>query len=84
MVNSGNIDIEKFNGQSFKLWKLKMEDLLMDKDHWIVVDPGTIPTRMSAEDWVKLDRKVKNIIQLCLSYLVLLNVSKGSYDKGIV
>eukprot|EP00253_Pinus_taeda_P008788 PITA_08788 len=40
MSSSGKIEIEKFNGQSFELWKLKMEDLLVDKDQWIVVDPG--------------------------------------------
>eukprot|EP00253_Pinus_taeda_P009487 PITA_09487 len=40
MVSSGKIEIDKFNGQSFELWKLKMEDLLVDKDQWIVVDPG--------------------------------------------
>eukprot|EP00253_Pinus_taeda_P023797 PITA_23797 len=39
MASSGKIEIEKFNGQSFELWKLKMEDLLMDKDQWITVDP---------------------------------------------
>ena len=32
MANSGKTDIEKFNGQSFELWKIKMEDLLVDKD----------------------------------------------------
>ena len=31
MVSSRKIEIEKFNGQSFELWKLKMEDLLVDK-----------------------------------------------------
>eukprot|EP00253_Pinus_taeda_P024907 PITA_24907 len=40
MASSGKIEIEKFNGQSFELWKLKMEDLLVDKDQWIAVDPG--------------------------------------------
>eukprot|EP00253_Pinus_taeda_P031423 PITA_31423 len=40
MASSGKIEIEKFNGQSFELWKLKMEDLLMDKDQWITVDSG--------------------------------------------
>eukprot|EP00253_Pinus_taeda_P011511 PITA_11511 len=38
MVSSGNIEIEKFNGQSFELWKLKTEDLLVDKYQWIAVD----------------------------------------------
>eukprot|EP00253_Pinus_taeda_P029902 PITA_29902 len=40
MASSGKIEIEKFNGQSFELWKLKMEDLLVDKDQWIAVNPG--------------------------------------------
>eukprot|EP00253_Pinus_taeda_P036287 PITA_36287 len=38
MVSSGTIKIENFNGQSFELWKLKTEDLLVDKDQWITVD----------------------------------------------
>eukprot|EP00253_Pinus_taeda_P008714 PITA_08714 len=40
MASGGKIEIEKFNGKSFELWKLKMEDLLVDKDQWIMVDPG--------------------------------------------
>ena len=31
-ASGGKIEIEKFNGHSFELWKLKMEDLLVDKD----------------------------------------------------
>eukprot|EP00253_Pinus_taeda_P035348 PITA_35348 len=45
MVSNGKIEIEKFNGQSFELWKLKMEDLLVDKDQWIAVDPGEVMTK---------------------------------------
>ena len=41
MVSSSRIEIDKFNGKNFELWKLKMEDLLVDKEQWIVVDPGT-------------------------------------------
>jgi hypothetical protein len=44
MVSSSRIKIEKFNAKKFELWKLKMEDLLIDKEPWIVVDPGTQPT----------------------------------------
>ena len=44
MASSGKIEIETFNGQSFELWKLKMEDLLVDKDQWIMVDLGIKPT----------------------------------------
>eukprot|EP00253_Pinus_taeda_P008310 PITA_08310 len=45
MASSGKIGIEKFNGQSFELWKLKMVDLLVDKDQWIVVDLGEATTK---------------------------------------
>jgi hypothetical protein len=41
MVRSSRIEIEKFNGKNFELWKLKMKDLLVDKEQWIDVDPGT-------------------------------------------
>ena len=41
MASSGKIEIEKFNCQIFDLWKLKMEDLLVDKYQLIVVDPDT-------------------------------------------
>jgi hypothetical protein len=32
MGSNSRIEIEKFNGQNFELWKLKMEDLLVDKE----------------------------------------------------
>jgi hypothetical protein len=47
-VSSYRIEIVKFNSKNFKLWKLKMEDLLIDKEQWIVVDPDTQPTGMQS------------------------------------
>jgi hypothetical protein len=44
MVRSSKIELEKFKGQSFELWKLNMEDFLVDKDQWVVVDLGTTTT----------------------------------------
>jgi hypothetical protein len=44
MERSLKMEIKKFNGKNFELWKLKTKDLLMDRDQWIVVDPGTEPT----------------------------------------
>ena len=52
-----------------------MEDLLVDQEQWIAVDPGTKPTATSQEDWDKLERRARSTIQLCLSDSVLLNVS---------
>jgi hypothetical protein len=44
VANSSRIEIEKFNGKKFELWKLNMEDLIVYKEQWIVVDPGTHTT----------------------------------------
>jgi hypothetical protein len=50
MVSNSKMEIKNFNGKIFELWKLKMEDLLVDRDQWIAVDPGTVPTGTSADD----------------------------------
>ena len=86
MASDRKIEIEKFNIQSFEFWKLKMEDLLVDKDQWIMVDLGTKPMAMSDEDLKKLDWKVKSTIRLCVLDSVLLNVfgeatAKTLWDK---
>ena len=44
MASNSKMEIEKFNGKIFELWKLKMEDILVERDQWIAVDPGTAPT----------------------------------------
>ena len=62
MTSSRKIEIEKFNGQSFDFWKLKMEDLLVDKDQWIMIDPCTKPMGVPDEEWKNLDQKAKSTI----------------------
>ena len=81
MASSSGVEIEKFNKQNFELWKLKMEDLLVDKEQWAIVDPGTKPTCLLTEDWEKLDRKAMSTILLCLLDLALLNVSEEDSTK---
>eukprot|EP00253_Pinus_taeda_P009228 PITA_09228 len=60
-----------------------MEDLLVDKDQWIVVDPGIKPTRVTDEEWKKLDRKAKSTIRLCVSDSIFLNVSGEAMGKAL-
>jgi len=48
-----------------------------------VVDLGTKPTRVSDEEWKKLDWKAKSTMQLCVSDLVLLNVSREAMEKAL-
>ena len=50
MARNSKLEIEKFNGKIFEMWNLKMEDILGGKDQWIMVDPGTAPTRTSKYD----------------------------------
>ena len=52
-----------------------MDYILVDREQWIVVDPGTKPTATSQDDWDKLERRARSTIRLCLSDSVLLNVS---------
>ena len=62
MERRSRVEIEKFNGQNFELWKLKMEELLVDREQWIAVDPGMKPIATSQEDWDKLERRVRSTI----------------------
>ena len=34
----GRIDVENVSSTNFEMWKLKMEDLLIDRDLWDAVD----------------------------------------------
>ena len=68
------MEVEKFNGSNFELWKLKMEDLLEDRDLWEVTSLDVRPTTISQAYWDLKDHKAKGLIRLCLANLVLLNV----------
>jgi hypothetical protein len=81
MASNLRIEIEKFNNQNVELWKLKIEDLLVDQEQWESVCPGTISMGMSMEEWEKLERRARSTIQLCLADLVLPNVSDEDSAK---
>jgi hypothetical protein len=72
---------QKFNGWNFELWKLKIKDLLVDREQWKIVCLGTIPAGMSMEEWEKLKRISRSTIQLCLANPVLLNFSGKDLAK---
>ena len=59
MASNLKMEIEKFNSKSFEMWKINMEDLLVDRDRWIATNLGTAPTGTSTDDWKNLDRKAK-------------------------
>ena len=50
MFKSSRIEIEKFNGKNIDLWKLKLEDVLVDiRDQHVVVSLDATMRYMSSE-----------------------------------
>ena len=69
----GRMEVEKFKGTNFELWKLKMEDMLEDRDLWEATSSTTRPATVAQADWDIKYRKAKGLIRLCLTDAVLLN-----------
>lgn len=68
------MEVEKFNGSNFELWKVKMKDLLEDHDLWEAASLIVRPATISQVDWELKDQKAKGLIRLHLVDSVLLNV----------
>ena len=81
----GIIDVENFSGTNFEMWKLKMEDLLIDRDLWDAVDENkfrpTDPTL--AAQYAVTNRKAKGLIRRCLADLILINVHEEPTAKKL-
>ena len=77
-ISSGSLEsvylIIYFNGTNFELWKLKVEDILVDCDMWVVVSKKK-PSGMEQEDTVLIDQKEKTLVRLCLADSILLNIN---------
>ena len=41
MAEEGKFRVEKFNGQNYQLWKMKMEDYLYQKDLYLPLGKKT-------------------------------------------
>jgi hypothetical protein len=83
MVRSLKMEIDKFNGKSFEPWKLKMEDLLVDRDQWITVDPGTTPIGSSIDDWKNWIEGKEHNPTVSLRFIIIECV-RGSYNQGFM
>ena len=83
MSNTSILEIKKLNGQNFEMWKLKIEDLLVDQEQWITATPRTKPMGTSNDDWEKLDMKSQSNIWLCHADSTLMNVSGEDTAKTL-
>ena len=71
-MEEGNFRVEKFNGQNYQLWKMKMEDYLYQKDLYLSLGGKEKQSvAMKDEEWEVLDRKALGKIRLYLASLVL-------------
>jgi hypothetical protein len=85
MVKDGNFRVEKFNGQNYQLWRMKMEDYLYQKDLFLPL--GGIAkksTAMKDEEWEVLDKKALGMMRLSLATLVDFNISKEKTTKELM
>ena len=81
----GRIDVERFLGTNLEMWKLKMEDLLVDRDWWDIVDEKKMrpidPTLVVEYD--VRDRRAKSLIRLCLVDSILINIHEDPAMKKL-
>ena len=80
MESSSRIEIEKFNGRNFDLWKIKIEYILVDREQWTIVYPGIMPTCVEGrmgETWEK-----RKEYDLTLSFIVsIVECIKWIFDQ---
>jgi hypothetical protein len=79
MTSTSGHDLKKFDGKNFPLWKMQMEDVLVQKDLLMpLMGFAKKPATMADEEWKILDQKALATIRLSLAESVYFNVSDES------
>jgi len=73
MESISRLEMEKFKGTKFDLWKIRMEDLLIDQDLCVAVF-GTKHIGMKYEEWVVFERKERSLITLFGRFSIIENL----------
>eukprot|EP00253_Pinus_taeda_P020970 PITA_20970 len=85
MEEDGKHKVEKFKGQNFSLWNMKMEHYLYQKNLYLPFGgKKKIPTSMTDEEWNLLDIKALETVQFFLAASATLNISKETMKEGLV
>jgi hypothetical protein len=84
-MQSSKFEVEKFSGKSnFELWKLKMQDLLVQQGLKKALARNLKkPTAMKNEEWEDLDENSLSIIRLCMVDDVLFNIVGEDTTSGL-
>jgi hypothetical protein len=70
--NMSRLEMNNFNSTNVELWKLNMDDIIVDRDIWVAIF-GTNLVDMKYGEWVVLEREEISLIRLYLDDSVLLN-----------
>ena len=78
---TANYEIEKFNGNKFSLWKMKMKDVLRKNNCLAVI--GEMSMEITNDKWNKIDGNAISDLHLALADEVLFSVAEKNTAKEI-
>jgi len=84
-LHRSKFEVEKFSGKnSFVLWNLNMQDLLVQQGlQKALAGKSKKPANMKDEDWEDLDARALNTICLCLTNVVLFNITEDKTTSSL-
>ena len=82
---NARFEIEKFNGKNnFEIWKIKMQDLLVQQGvAKALLGKSKKPHSLTEDEWEELDERALSAIRLCLADDVLFNIVSEKTAAGL-
>ena len=74
--SSTNVEIRKFDGKNFALWKERMQEVLIIRRQAEAICQSDKPTSMSAEEWRSMDEIERSTIRMHLAENVYFSMAK--------
>ena len=85
MVEEGKFKVDKFNGQNYQLWNMKIKYYLYQKDLFLPLSGvAKKPVAMKDEEWEILDRKALGTIRLSMAVSIDFNILKEKTKKELM
>ena len=81
MGSNVKVDFEKFDGKNFFIWKVRVEDFLVQAELDQVLEEN--PEGMSDCQWMSLEKKACSIIRECLVDVALYSVLEERTPGGL-
>ena len=74
-TSSTGVEIWKFDGKNFALWKEMMQDVLIIRCQVEEIQHNTKPASMTTEEWCSLDEIARSTIQMHLAEKVYFSIA---------